>query len=278
MSVRPVMLAVALLLVVSCSTPELATPGFTDGVAAPTATGHRRFSTPRVPCRPGNREHSVIDDVRGFRENESMLPDAVTSSIVSVMWSDPGRLGDGADSEPHITVFARASDALRAAIELQSSAPRSEHDDCPAVRVAIDTGEIDSDDLGCDGDRTTVPTIASCRSSGPDPRVVDHRGGRPSVLGRHDRTAGPRHPPCPGHLGPGVDLAGRRHRRGPLLSAAAHPGGGRGAASRSGHLVHRSRRRPRSTGRPGRTATASSASSAPAAAARPDWRSNSRSR
>jgi predicted ATPase/DNA-binding CsgD family transcriptional regulator len=89
----------------------------------------------------------VIDDVHGVRENESMLPDAVTSSIVSVMWSDPGRPGDGADSEPHIAVFARASDALRAAIELQSSAPRSEHDDCPAVRVAIDTGEVDSDDL-----------------------------------------------------------------------------------------------------------------------------------
>ena len=89
----------------------------------------------------------MIDRVHGVRENESMLPDAVTSSIVSVMWSDPGRLGDGADSEPRLEVFARASDALRAAIELQSSTPRAEHEDGPAVRVAIDTGETDSDDL-----------------------------------------------------------------------------------------------------------------------------------
>jgi predicted ATPase/DNA-binding CsgD family transcriptional regulator len=89
----------------------------------------------------------VIDDVHEVRENGSMLPDAVTSSIVSVMWCDPGRLGDGADSEPHIAFFGRASDALRAAIELRSSAPRSEHGDGPVVSVAIDTGEVDSDDL-----------------------------------------------------------------------------------------------------------------------------------
>jgi predicted ATPase/DNA-binding CsgD family transcriptional regulator len=69
-----------------------------------------------------------------------MFPDVVTSSIVSVMWSDPG---DGPGSEPHIAAFARASDALRAAIELQYS----EHDHGPAVRVAIDTGEVDSADL-----------------------------------------------------------------------------------------------------------------------------------
>jgi predicted ATPase/DNA-binding CsgD family transcriptional regulator len=94
----------------------------------------------------------VIDDVHRLRENESMLPHAVTPSIVSVMCSDLGDLGDGADAEPHITIFTRASDALRAAIELRASATSGQHGDGPAVRVAIDTGEIDSDDP----DATTI--------------------------------------------------------------------------------------------------------------------------
>lgn len=90
----------------------------------------------------------MTDNGDGVRETEAMLPDAVTSPIVSVMWSDPGHRGDGADAEPHIAVFARASDALRAAIELQAGASRSASDDQPAVRIAIDTGETDADDLG----------------------------------------------------------------------------------------------------------------------------------
>ena len=99
-----------------------------------------------MPGRYWIREHSVTHGVDGVRKNESMLPHAVTPSIVSMMCSDLGHLGDGADAEPRITTFARASDALRAALELQASAISGQHDDGTAVRVAIDTGEIDSDD------------------------------------------------------------------------------------------------------------------------------------
>ena len=47
-SVRHVMLAVAVLLVVSCSAPELATPGFTVVVTAPpgASTGHPTLECP----------------------------------------------------------------------------------------------------------------------------------------------------------------------------------------------------------------------------------------
>jgi hypothetical protein len=53
MSARPVMLAVALMLVVSCSAPELATPGFTDGVAAQAGTVTGDSAPLPCPAAPG---------------------------------------------------------------------------------------------------------------------------------------------------------------------------------------------------------------------------------
>ncbi len=146
MSVRSVMLTMALLSVAACQRAG-------GGDARLHRRGGRAGCTDRparfplrMPGRYWIREHSVTHGVDGVRKNESMLPHAVTPSIVSMMCSDLGHLGDGADAEPRITTFPRASDALRAALELQASAISGQHDDGTAVRVAIDTGEIDSDD------------------------------------------------------------------------------------------------------------------------------------
>jgi predicted ATPase/DNA-binding CsgD family transcriptional regulator len=97
-----------------------------------------------MPSRSANGGHAVIDGVHEVRETASMLPQLVTPSIVSVMCTDRG---DGADGEPSIEIFARASDALRAAVELQTAHRRAGDPDLRAVRVAVDTGEIDAPDV-----------------------------------------------------------------------------------------------------------------------------------
>lgn len=53
MSIRQVMLAIALLPFAACGTPEVATPGFTDELAASAAPAPMHSSTLACPAGPG---------------------------------------------------------------------------------------------------------------------------------------------------------------------------------------------------------------------------------
>lgn len=82
----------------------------------------------------------MVRDQATVDHNGSMLRGE--PAILSVMCVDAAGLAGEHDAEPAITMFSRASDALRAAVELRHV---DQPPDRSPARVAIDTGELDPD-------------------------------------------------------------------------------------------------------------------------------------